>query len=554
MKSPKIVEQIIIVLLFAVLIPFVTIGIIISNVSQQSVRKELTYSAKTISQFLGENIQNYLDDAQERLDEIAAAVPYFYYTHDIKDYLSDVESKYGLFRNLKLVNSKSVLNGFVFDSSNYTIKLSSKIDDTTALSAQITVANLEKILTKKFNEGNRDVYVFDIDNTLIASSVKNPKNTGAILENLPKERTVGHPEIYGKIKNQPFAYYKLKNPNWTVVVSTNQELTRDTIDLARFRIVLALSLAALFIIFVVGLYTYYLYINIRQLFKGIIAISKGSYERKIHLIRNVFTPHEILFLAQEFNYMAQKISRSYKDLSEKNLELARLDEFRTNLVNAISHEFRTPLTSIIGYASRLLRQDIVIDDNVRANSLKVIKQQAQMLSRMVEDILVVPEIESFRLNLNLEEQDLSRLIEKSLLYVAPHGHEFTVNLDSNLKPVHVDKDRMTQILVNLFENASKYSPSNSAISIIGGEVEGKQALMISNKSEPIAKDMLNKLFDKFVRLDKGLTSSSRGTGLGLFIVKGLANAMGIRVLLGYDEGTEEFQVTLLFNDATSGSK
>ena len=68
----------------------------------------------------------------------------------------------------------------------------------------------------------------------------------------------------------------------------------------------------------VGFYTYYLYINIRQLFKGITAISKGNYDKKIHLIKNIFTPHEVVFLAKEFNYMADKINVSHKDLRKKN--------------------------------------------------------------------------------------------------------------------------------------------------------------------------------------------------------------------------------------------
>ncbi|GBF22643.1 two-component system, OmpR family, sensor histidine kinase KdpD [Candidatus Gastranaerophilus sp. (ex Termes propinquus)] len=557
MKNLKIVQQIIIVLLFALLIPFITIGVIIANVSQQSMRKELTYSAKMISQFTGENIRDYLENAQERLDETTAAIPFFYYAQDTKDYLQQVENNYGLFSDLKIVDKNSVIDGFVFDPGTYTIKLSSKIDSNDkdsawALSAQISVANLEKILTKHFSDGDRGVFIFDIDNSLIASSVKNKdmSSLAKILESLPQEKILEQPEVFGTIKNQPSAYYKLKNPNWTVVVLTNKQLTESTIDLARFRIVLALFTAALFIIFVVGLYTSYLYVNIRQLFKGIIAVSKGSYERKIHLIKSIFTPGEILFLAQEFNSMAQKISESHKAMQDKNAELARLDEFRTNLVNATSHEFRTPLTSIIGYASRLLRQDIKIDEKTRTSSLKIIKQQAQMLSRMVEDLLVVPEIESFRLQLNLENSDLTKIVEESVLYTTAADHRFSVNIDPDLPLVCTDKNRLVQIFINLFENALKYSIPDTPISILGGLVEGRVAIMVSNKSKPIPEEILPKLFEKFTRLDSGLTNTARGTGLGLFIVKGLANAMGIETNLNYDDDMSEFQVTLVFQKGT----
>ena len=102
------------------------------------------------------------------------------------------------------------------------------------------------------------------------------------------------------------------------------------------------------IIFVTALYIYYLYINIRQLFKGIIAISKGNYERQIRLLTTAFTPHEIVFLAFEFNRMAGEIHKSYLQLKKNNIELKKLNEFRTNLIDTVSHELRTPLTSIQG--------------------------------------------------------------------------------------------------------------------------------------------------------------------------------------------------------------
>ncbi len=88
----------------------------------------------------------------------------------------------------------------------------------------------------------------------------------------------------------------MKSPNWTIVVKTTPNVTKKTIDVPRLRIILSLVFAALFIFAVAGIYTYYLYVNIRQLFKGIIAISKGSYNRKIRLLKSVFTPHKLFFL------------------------------------------------------------------------------------------------------------------------------------------------------------------------------------------------------------------------------------------------------------------
>ncbi len=99
----------------------------------------------------------------------------------------------------------------------------------------------------------------------------------------------------------------------------------------------------------------------RQLLKGLMAVTKGNYKRKVRLLVSIFTPHEIVFVAGEFNKMVREINKSYKELKLKNIELKKLDEFRSNLIDTVSHEFRTPLTSIKGYTSRLLRQDIEIN-------------------------------------------------------------------------------------------------------------------------------------------------------------------------------------------------
>ena len=143
----------------------------------------------------------------------------------------------------------------------------------------------------------------------------------------------------------------------------------------------------------------------------------GNYKRKIRLLTNVFTPYEIIFLAIEFNKMVDEINNTYRQLKHTNKELKKLDEFRSNLVDTVSHEFRTPLTSIKGYTSRLLRQDIEIDEETKQKSLKIIKSQSERLSRMVEDLLVIPDIEGAKLNLNIEPVNISDLINDSLISV-----------------------------------------------------------------------------------------------------------------------------------------
>ncbi len=547
MKRLKIAQQIAIVLFLSVLIPFITIGLIISNISQQSIRKELKDSATMLSAFLGDSVQNYLKYADEELKQIASAISFFYYEEDKNDFLDEVRQKYGKFNNFQFINAQSLTKRDPsFNPKKSVVKLYANIDDLDIISADLKMDILQDALDNHFTDIKHDVYILDDIGNIIATNDHDNKGYNDIVENLPKEREYNTPVLFSKVKNQPLAYYQMKSPNWTIVVKTTPNVTKKTIDVPRLRIILSLVFAALFIFAAAGIYTYYLYLNIRQLFKGIIAISKGSYNRKIRLLKSVFTPHEIVFLEKEFNYMTKKVASSYTELSEKNLELKRLDEFRASLVSAISHEFRTPLTSIIGYSSRLLRSDIKVDDETRLKSLRVIKQQAQRLSGMVDDLLVIPEIESFKLQLNNEKLDLAKLLELTITYANYNDSKFIVNSASDLLPVLADNDRLIQVLVNLFDNAIKYNKGKAPIVISAANVDGMPCLSILNKSEIIPEDKLEKLFDKFVRLDSELTRTTRGTGLGLFIVKGLCEAMNITIDVSSDDNG--FEVVLVFNN------
>ena len=532
MRRLKIVEQIIIVLVLAVLIPFVTMGFIINNVSQQSIRAELANNAMLMARFIGNAVENYVNFSQSQLNQMASGFNYIPNAMAKVQYFGEIESKTRLFKNLDVVE-KSKLEITDFDVENNYLTLYSPIDKDGKylLTAKIEVNIIDKLFNR---EPQRHIFIFDSKDKKLLATNSNPNNANVILSELNIKEDVNE-TLFGKRKNTPKAYYKMSNPDWFIVVDTTKKVTKKTITKARFRIILSLCLSMLFIFVIVGLYTIYLYINVRQLFKGITAISKGNYDKKIHLLKTVFTPYELVFLAKEFNYMANKINVSYQDLRVKNLELEKLNEFREHLVNATSHEFRTPLTSIIGYTSRLLRRDVVVDEETKIKSLQTIKQQAQRLSKMVEDLLVIPELESYSLKFNIEEVDLIESINQVIEYLKSENIEFDVNISKELNYVYADIYRLEQILVNLIDNAIKYNIDNAPIKIEAYNDNNVPVVKISNKCEKISQEMKEKLFDKFTRVDSDLTRTTRGTGLGLYIVKGLAKAMQIELSLDADD-------------------
>lgn len=385
---------------------------------------------------------------------------------------------------------------------------------------------MQNELFKSLKDDRRQIYVLTNEGKLIASHNYTDEVFKKTLTLLPKHYKTDKAVIFGDVKNQPLVYVRKDNPQITIIVNTTEDVTNKAINENRIKIILSILFATLVIIFVAALYTFYLYINIRQLFKGIIAISKGNYERQIRLLITAFTPHEIVFLAHEFNRMAGEIHKSYLQLKKNNVELKQLNEFRSNLIDTVSHELRTPLTSIQGYTSRLMRNDIVIDEEMKQKSLRIIKEQSERLKRLIEDLLTIPDIEGMRLRTNIESVWLVEVLETSkLLLKNKDNKEIIINIKEDFPNVTGDKNRLEQVFVNLLENAVKYAYPDTKIIVDTAVVDNCAKIFVKNDCDVIPPDKLEKLFEKFIRLDDHTTRTTRGTGLGLFIVKGLIEAM-----------------------------
>ncbi len=234
-------------------------------------------------------------------------------------------------------------------------------------------------------------------------------------------------------------------------------------------------------------------------------------------------------------------ARQWMQLQVANIQLAKLDELKSNLIDTVSHELRTPLTNIKGYTSRLIRNEDSLDSETKIKSLKVIKQQADRLGRLVEDLLVIPDLErQGGIRVFPDQVNLLELITRCVGFIQEKANrEIEILACPNLD-VLVDPDRMEQVLLNLLDNAIKYSYDHSVIEVRALQTHPDMAqIQIFNHCDPISNEDLAQLFTKFKRLDERLTRTTRGTGLGLFITKGLIEAMGGAIRL---EGEEGFRV------------
>ena len=544
----KIIEQIAIVVCLAVIIPLTVCGFIINNVNQQAIRSQLRSSARLTASMVSDEIDFFSDTINNSLAQVSNSMKYLHSNYERKKYLESVAKTFDSCERIQIVKTKTEYEKIHEENkADQNITISTSLD-----SGELLVAtyNLTKLKTKLFHslrDDVRQIYVMTNDGSLIAAHNYTDSVFQESLALLPKVMNIDEPVIFGDVKNQPLAYVKKLDPPITIIVNTTEKLTNQLIDRNRAKIILSILFATLIIIAIVALYTYYLYINIRQLFKGIIAISKGNYERQIRLLTTAFTPHEIVFLAFEFNRMAGEIHKSYIQLKQNNIELKELNDFRSNLIDTVSHELRTPLTSIQGYTSRLMRQDIVIDEETKQKSLRIIKEQSERLKRLIEDLLTIPDIEGMKLRVNRESVWIPEVIETSKILIKNKDKkEIINNLEETFPNVVGDKNRLEQVFVNLIENAVKYAKEDTPV-IIDGEIHNTKAhIFVKNHCDVIPKENLDKLFDKFVRLDNKTTRTTRGTGLGLFIVKGLVEAMDGKINL-YSDDNFGFCVEIILN-------
>ncbi len=224
----------------------------------------------------------------------------------------------------------------------------------------------------------------------------------------------------------------------------------------------------------------------------------------------------------------QELRQRNAELVKANQELKKLDELKSEFVSMVSHELRAPLTNINGSIELLLEGDAPCYDRSHRDLLQIVGEQTARLTRLVQGILNVSRIEAGQLILQPQAFSIVGLIEKVIGVWESRGvaNQFEHPRAQNLPSVWADRDRTEEILFNLIDNAIKYSPENAAIRI-DAESDGKFALIsVSDRGIGIPQEEMDKIFDKFHRVDRGDTVETYGHGLGLYICRRLVEAQG----------------------------
>lgn len=290
---------------------------------------------------------------------------------------------------------------------------------------------------------------------------------------------------------------------------------------------LILIFAAAFVVLV--LFTYVVYIPIRKITHAADEYSNGNFDAKI----DVHSNDEIGYLAASLNYMAN--------------ELNTLEDDQKKFISNVSHDFRSPLTSIKGYVEAMLDGTIPVE--MQEKYLNIILFETERLNKLTKSLLELNKFGSHGVMLDISDFDINQTIKTTVLTFegtcASKHIRFNLILSGEELFVSADFSKIQQVLYNLIDNAIKFSHQDSAITIETTEKNEKVFVSVKDTGIGIPKDSLKKIWERFYKTDLSRGKDKRGTGLGLSIVKEIIQAHGENINCISTEGVgTEFIFTL----------
>lgn len=305
---------------------------------------------------------------------------------------------------------------------------------------------------------------------------------------------------------------------------TTQAMVDEALQATRQRIALATALCVIFGVMGAVIMAYAIFRPIESLREGAQKIGTGALDYRIEIVSR----DELGELAEDFNIMAAK--------------LQELDRLKQDFVSNVTHELRSPLTSLRGYVEFLLRDGAGALSDEQRESLIVVKNNALRLGRFIDNLLDVAKIESRKVELHKEEVDLHAATEEMRVVFRPEAEEKKITLENRvpktLPHLWADADKVTEILTNLVSNAFKFTPEGGRVAVAAAVENGEVHVQVEDTGHGIPAAAIKSVFNKFeqVKPTVGLARKVKGTGLGLTIVKGFVEAHGGKVWIDSDAG------------------
>jgi len=230
-------------------------------------------------------------------------------------------------------------------------------------------------------------------------------------------------------------------------------------------------------------------------------------------------------------------------LREQNIELKRLDQLKNDFITIAAHELKTPLSSVIGYADLIQAQFKDIDLEMK-DYLKRVQNNSKRLANYISRLIDVMKIDAKKMDLRLESVNLYQIIHECIsdfqFKIDEKKIETIISIPQDLT-LKLDSFRILEIFSNLLSNAIKFTPEFGKIEITVEKLTDHYEFRIKDTGNGLSPEQIEKLFEKFVMLNRDPDEYKEGTGLGLYITKGLVEAHGGRIWVkseGLDKGSE----------------
>ena len=245
---------------------------------------------------------------------------------------------------------------------------------------------------------------------------------------------------------------------------------------------------------------------------------------------------------------------AFRDISSERV----VEQMKSEFVSNVSRELRSPLTSIYGFAETLLRDDVLFGEEERTTFLGYIASEAGRLTSIVDRLLAVAQLDSGDLQVQLAATDVGEVVAEVVAAAKQSlvldGHEFELDLPPEPLAADADREKLRQIVMDLVENAVKYSPGGGTVRVSARRRDDTVEVSVDDEGIGIPQSEQSRIFAKFYRADSaGRDLASGGTGLGLFIAKELLAAMHGRIWVRSAEG-EGATLRLLAAALVTGSQ
>jgi signal transduction histidine kinase len=289
----------------------------------------------------------------------------------------------------------------------------------------------------------------------------------------------------------------------------------------KVNVVLALIVADV-AVFIIVMFTIRKSLNpLAILTSALSRVKEGFYGEKIDYATN----DEIGTLAQTFNLMSETIQK--KEEEAKKIEIAK-DEF----LAMITHELKTPLVPIQGYADILLGEHLGSLNKNQKERLEVIKSSSATLLQLISDLLDAQKLELGQLKIIKQTYNLKDTISKIITLMEPQAISDEIELVNKVKSnvyAYYDNERISQVLTNLIKNAIRATPKKGKVEIFVEDMQTEVKIMVKDTGVGLPNDVLDKIFRKFYQVDTSSTREKGGSGLGLSICKGIVEANGGKI-------------------------